>query len=110
MIINIWIGKPLNATDKRQLPAIAQSMTALIQQYNANQISPEILGKLDIMVTALNEKNTAAANAIHMVRLYLFILFYQNTSHYNSHNNNSNDNNRNWLVLVGINTKIGFAV
>ena len=60
-------GKPLNATDKRQLPAISQSMASLIQQHAGNQISPETLGKLDQLVAALNVKNVHAATAIHTV-------------------------------------------
>lgn len=57
----------MNATDKRQLPAISQSMTALVQQYHSNQVSPEVLAKLEQMVAALNVKNVHGANAIHTV-------------------------------------------
>ena len=81
------IGKPLNATDKRQLPAISQSMTALIQQHNSNQISPDVLGKLEQMVAALNVKNVPVANAIHTVRFCLHFF-------------NLNDNKNNIYIFL----------
>lgn len=63
------IGKPLSAPDKRQLSAISQSITSLVQQYSANQISSETLSKLDQLVVALNAKNVNTATALHTVSL-----------------------------------------
>jgi hypothetical protein len=65
--LNLLSGKALSAPDKRQLPAISQSLTALVQQHTANQILADTFAKLDQLVAALNSKNINSATALHTV-------------------------------------------
>jgi hypothetical protein len=53
--------------EKRQLQAVVVGQNVLHKKISEGDLSEEILGKVDSMVTAIFNKNFAAANTIQMV-------------------------------------------
>eukprot|EP00602_Paraphysomonas_sp_CaronLab_P005046 CAMPEP_0185030580 /NCGR_PEP_ID=MMETSP1103-20130426/17560_1 /TAXON_ID=36769 /ORGANISM="Paraphysomonas bandaiensis, Strain Caron Lab Isolate" /LENGTH=1052 /DNA_ID=CAMNT_0027565771 /DNA_START=108 /DNA_END=3263 /DNA_ORIENTATION=+ len=58
-------GKSLSGPDKRSLTAVNPALACLQKQMSAGQVSTETMEKLEQLVSALANKQSSSANAIH---------------------------------------------
>ena len=62
-------SSPATATpaDKRQLQAVVAGQSLLQKKLSANEISGDVVSKVDTMVNAIAIKNFSVANSVQMV-------------------------------------------
>jgi hypothetical protein len=66
--LNLYVfSATASPADKRQLQAVVAGQVLLQQKLNSNEISSDIIQKVDGMIDALVSKNFAVASSIQMV-------------------------------------------